>query len=358
MDIFTPRVKKEHIAIFLENMSFLIGCGYTAYDAAHWIVDPGGRKRDKEARAVRAVGMTIIDSLSEGFTLSTAMLRNPKYFGDYAKQIEAAEESGQVAEVLDQIVTSIRESESLTQKIKSAMTYPIIVLSVTFGVAWYLFSFVIPDILGMLTDVTGTESVPPTTKLVMSITDWMKQYGLSVLLLLIGLIVLLVFLAKGPLKWFFHRLYTRLPLIGKITLASNVTSWMASMRYMLQAGAPMANALATASDSIKNVYMKHQAREAYVLFATAGTAVADALAKCSFFTAMELGTINIGLESGEIVEVLRRLAQRRKEEADKAISAFIAALNPLIICILGIIVGVIVMSVYGPLINITQNLNA
>ena len=358
MDIFTPKVKKEHIAIFLENMSFLIGCGYTAYDAAHWIIDPGGKKRDSESRAVRVVGSSIIDSLSEGFTLSTAMLRSPKYFGDYAKQIEAAEESGQVAEVLDQIVSSIRESAGLTQKLKSAMTYPIIVLSITFGVAWYLFSYVIPNILGMLTDVTGTESIPPTTQLVMNITDWMKQYGLALLFLIASIVVLTLFLANGPLKWAFHRMYTRMPLIGKISLASNVTSWMSSMKYMLQAGAPMASALSTAADSIKNVYMRDQAREAYVLFATTGTAVADALSKCAFFTAMELGTINIGMESGEIVEVLNRLSQRRKEEAEKAISAFIAALNPIIICILGVIVGVIVMSVYGPLINITQSINA
>ena len=253
MDIFTPKVKKEHIAIFLENMSFLIGCGYTAYDAAHWIIDPGGKKRDSESRAVRVVGSSIIDSLSEGFTLSTAMLRSPKYFGDYAKQIEAAEESGQVAEVLDQIVSSIRESAGLTQKLKSAMTYPIIVLSITFGVAWYLFSYVIPNILGMLTDVTGTESIPPTTQLVMNITDWMKQYGLALLFLIASIVVLTLFLANGPLKWAFHRMYTRMPLIGKISLASNVTSWMSSMKYMLQAGAPMASALSTAADSIKNV---------------------------------------------------------------------------------------------------------
>ena len=281
------------------------------------------------------------------------MLRHPQFFGEYAKQVEAAEVSGQVAQVLDQIVSSIRESSGLKHKIKSAMIYPIIVLSITFGVAWYLFTYTIPDILNMVADL-GSGEVPPMTQLVMRITAWMEIYAVPLVLIIVSIILILVFCGKGPFKRLFHRFYTKLPLISKISVATNVCTWMQSLKYMLMAGSPMGESLSAAADSMTNIYMQKQANDAYILFASTGIAVNEALKEFEFLTAMELSTINVGLQSDQIVEVLNRLYLRRKEEAEKSINAFITALNPMIICILGLVVGVIVVAVYGPLMNVTS----
>lgn len=354
MAIFQPKIKKKDIALFLENLAFMLSCGYNAYDAVYWVVESTKvKKHDKEGARIRLLGNSLLKDLSEGYALSTSMERNQKYFEAYAKQLEAAEISDNVYQVLDQIVANIREDNELKHKIKSALYYPIIVLSITIGVAWYLFTYVIPDILEMLVDV-GSGEVPPMTQMVMSIADWMGRYGLLSVALIVACIALIVFFAKGPFKRQFHRLYTKLPLAAKISLASNVCTWMQSMKYMLAAGSPMAQAMSSAADSMVNVYLRKQANDSYYLYATSGIPVADSLQSCSFLTAMELATINVGLESGQIVEVLTRLAKRRKDETEKAIQAFTTALNPAIICILGIIVGVIVMSVYGPLMNVTS----
>lgn len=328
MTLFQPKIKKNDVAIFLENLSFLLSCGYTSYDAVYWVCESTSHKRDKESRRVQIIGRALLRDLSEGFALSTAMIHNPVYFGDYAKQVEAAEESGQVAEVLDQIVTNIRESGDLKHKIRSAMMYPIIVLTITIGIAWYLFSFVIPDILDMLTSVGGGDT-PGMTQVIMNITNWMSVYAIPLILVVIAAILVLIVLAKGPFKMPAHRLYTKMPLISKISLASNVCTWMQSMRYMLYAGSPMANALSTAADSMTNIALKKEANEAASIYSNSGVAVATALSKCSFLTAMELSTINIGLEAGRITEVLQRLADRRKHETEKAITAFTTALNPI-----------------------------
>lgn len=355
MTLFAPKIKKEDIAVFLENLSFLLGCGYTAFDAVTWVCEGTKVKRDAEAKRIQYIGNTLLTDLREGYALSTAMLHNPQFFDDYAKQVEAAEESDQVAEVLDQIVTNIREAGDLKHKIKSAMMYPAMVLTITVVVTWYLFTNVIPGILDTLASVGGGD-IPPLTQMVMDITAWMQIYSVPTILMLIAIILILVILAKGPMKMQFCRLYTRLPLISKITLASNVTSWMQSMRYMLYAGSPMAHAMSTAAESMTNIYLKKQASEAYYLFATSGIPVPEALKSCSFLSAMEISTINVGLESGQVTEILYRLGKKRKEETDKAIHAFTTALNPVIICILGAVVGVIMLSVYGPLINITGSI--
>lgn len=354
MTLFEPKIKKTDLAILFENISFLLSCGYNSYDAVYWVCQSTmAKKRDKEGKRIRYLGESLLKDLSEGFSLSTAMLHNPKYYEEYAKQVQSGEESGRLPQVLDQIVQSIRESDTLKHKIRSAMMYPAFVLVITFGVAWYLFSFVIPDILDMLADVGGGE-IPTMTRIVMNITEWMKVYALPVIILVFVAILLIVFLGKGPMKKQFHKAYTRLPLISKISIASNVCTWMQSLRYMLAAGSPTAQAMSAAADTMTNIYLREQANEAYYLYASSGIPVPEALKKCTFLSAIELSTINIGLESGTIEEVLKRLAARKKDETEKAINAFTTALNPIVICVLGVVVGVIVMAVYGPLINVTS----
>ena len=93
-----------------------------------------------------------------------------------------------------------------------------------------------------------------------------------------------------------------------------------------------------------------------MLYASSGIPVPEALRECKFLSTMEVNTINIGLESGEVENILERLADRRYQETERSISAFIALLNPILICILGVIVGVIVLAVYGPILNITQTI--
>lgn len=354
MTLFQPRFKKKHLAIIFEQISFLLSCGYNSYDAVFTICETAkSKKRDKENASVRFLGEKLLKDLSEGYSLSMAMARNPQYFEEYAKQVEAGEESDRVVQVLEQISLSIREDSNLKHKIRSAMIYPIAVLTITFAVAWYLFSFVIPDVLDMLVDV-GAGTVPPMTAFVMGITDWLKIYAIPLVFIVIAIVLLIVFLAKGPLKKTFHRMYIKLPLISKISLASNVCAWMQSMRFMIAAGSPMATAMSAAADSMVNTALRKQANDAYYLHASSGIPVGDALKECTFLSGLELGTINIGLESGRVVEVLKLLAQRKKEETEKAIQAFTTMLNPIVICILGVIVGVIMMSVYGPLIGVTS----
>lgn len=355
MALFQPSVKKNHVAVFLENLAFLLGCGYTAYDAVCWIVKGDGSRPDREGRAVQYIARELQKDLAEGFSLSAAMSRNKKFFEQYAPRIAAAEESGRMQDILEQIVQSIRESSDLGHKLKSAMVYPAIVLTATIGIAWYLFTFVIPKILNMIADV-GSGEVPPITQMVMNITAWMQNYAVLTVVVGVGFVALLVFCAKVPFRKAFHRMYTRMPIISKVSVASNATAWMQSMRYMLEAGAPMDEALLAAAKSMTNVYLKNQALIVYQDYTSSGTPVSELLQNCTFLTSIELGTISVGLESGSIVEILRRLAIRKKSDADKAISSFVALLNPFIIIVLGAIVGVVVMSVYSPLLNITNTI--
>ena len=116
----------------------------------------------------------------------------------------------------------------------------------------------------------------------------------------------------------------------------------------------MADALSAAADSISNHYIQKKANAAFVVFASTGIAASKALAEFTFLTAIELSSLSIGLRANRAIEVLDRLYKQRKKEAEKSIDAFITALTPMIIVILGLVVGVIILAVYGPIFNTTS----
>ena len=132
---------------------------------------------NKSADGIRSVAALLLPSLSEGFSLHESMALYPKYFETYVNQVEVGEAAGKTGDVLNRISDQIKNANKIMGKLKSALSYPVMVLAFTFAAAAYLFTSVIPDMLNMLTDI-GVAELPATTQLVMNIGDWMKQNGL------------------------------------------------------------------------------------------------------------------------------------------------------------------------------------
>lgn len=359
--ITTTNISKASIACLFENLAFLLSVRFTACDAVERIIESAykSKKRDKKTKGMIAAANLLIGDLREGCSLSTAMENHSNVFGKYAKQVEASENSGQTPEMLERMAKTIEQSANTQGKIRAALAYPAFVFVLTLVIAWYLFSNVLPDMLKTLTDISGNvASVPATTKLVMQISEFTQQHGLAFACFVGIVIVVWVVLSKGPLKLQFAKLYATMPLIGSVISNNNITIYLNAMRYVLYANTPMAQALKTAAEAVPNLFIKTQAANAYYLYSTAGVSLTEAMLEMKFLTSMELSTISVGADSGRIVEVLDRLAERRQQESNKSIQSFVSALNPIIICFLGVIVGVIVLGAYSPLINISKTFSA
>lgn len=350
---FGASIKKADLADFFQKASMLLEAGYDITSSCELLAAKSNKKHDKSADGIARVAELLLPDLREGFALSEAMGNYPKYFEAYINQIQVGEAAGKTSDVLARLYDQIKNANKIMQKLKSAMTYPIVVLVMTFAAAGYLFTSVMPDMIGMLSEV-GTGELPAMTQLVMDIGDWIKANGIFLITVILGSIIGLVVYSKTIGQMAMARFVTKAPLIGKIIENNSVARYLRNWQQMMLAGAEMSVALKSASDSVDNVYLKAQFMNAYEDYTLNGTAVFETLEKVDALRAMELQTVRVGLETGKIAKVLGILATDREFEAERSVNRLTAAVNPILMAVVGGVVGVLVMAIYGPIISVTD----
>ena len=351
-------IKKKDVAEYFQKMSMLISSGYDACSATELLSKKSSSKRrkDKTADGLRRVAELVLPGLLEGYALWQALSSYPKYFGQYIKQIEVGEMSGQTASVLLRISDQIKNSNKIMRKLRSAMTYPVAVLVFTFAAAMYLFSSVLPDMLAMLSDV-GVEELPATTQLVMDFGEWIKSNGVLLAVLIIGFILFLVIYSKTIGQATMSRIAAHAPLIGKIIQNNSMAEFFGNWQLMLLAGAEMSVAMKSAAEAVPNKYMRRLLTGAYYEYSENGIPVFETLSPLEIVRELEVQTIHVSMEGNRITEMLGILAEDRTYEAERSIQSFTAAINPILIGVVGVIVGIIVLSVYQPIISVSNSLN-
>ena len=353
MALFGTRIRKTDVADFFQKVAMLIDSGYDICSSCELLAKRDGRRKDHSADGIRKVAELLLPDLREGFTLHESMESHPKYFEQYTKQVEVGETSGNLTDVLNRLYDQIRNASRVMSKLKSALTYPVIVLAATFAAAAYLFTSVMPDMINMLLDV-GVGETPAMTQLVLDVGTWFSTHAGQLITLILVIVVVLVLYAKTIGRRTAAHFATRIPLIGKVVENNAVAIFMRGWQQMLLAGAEMSVALRTSAESIGNIYIRGQFMEAWRAYAEEGIPVFETLETVDAMREMELQTIQVAVQSGKMAKVLGVLAADREFEAERAINRLTAAVNPILMAIVGIIVGVLVMAIYGPIISVTD----
>lgn len=350
-------IKKGDLADFFQKMAMLLDAGYDTCSAVTLLATPppAEKKRDKSAEGVRSVAELLLPTLTEGFSLHESMEQYPKYFGTYVHQVGVGEAAGKTGEVLGRISDQIKNASKIMGKLKSALAYPIIVLVFTFSAALYLFTNVIPDMLSMLTSVGVTE-LPATTQLVMSIGAWLKGNAVPLIIIVGGGTAFLIVYSKTVGRAAMSRIYTGIPLIGRVVQNNAMVLYFRNWQQMILAGAEMSVALKSAADSVTNLYIRRLLSEAQMEYQENGIPVFEALRPVFCLRELEIQTIQVAMESDKLGRSLGILAEDREYEATKSINAMTTALNPILMVIVGLIVGVLVLSVYQPIISVSSSL--
>lgn len=352
-------IRKKDLADFFQKMSMLLDTGYDACSAVELLAYKPEKKKkghaDHSADGIRKVADILLPDLKEGFSLHEAMGGYPKYFGEYVNQVEVGEASGKTADVLLRISDQIKNASKIMSKLKSAMAYPIFTLVATFAAAAYLFTAVMPDMLAMLADV-GASEMPASTKLVMAVGDWCKANGLFLLLIIGSIVAFLVVYSKTIGKNTMARVATKIPLLGRVVQNNAMTLYFKNFQQMVLAGAEMSVALKSAAESVTNLYIRRLLMEAQANYAENGIAVYEALRDVEVIRELELQTIQVAMEGDKLPRTLGILGEDREFEATKSINAMTSAINPIMMLIVGAVVGVLVMSIYGPIISVSSSL--
>lgn len=356
---FGRSVKKADVGDFCQKMAMLLETGYDATAAVELLgATPEDKKRgDHSADGIRRVANLLLPPLHEGFTLHEAMDtdRARKFFGPYINQVEVGEASGKTAEVMQRIYDQIKNANKIMSKLRGALAYPLFTLVFTFGAAGYLFTAVIPDMLNMLAEV-GVGELPSTTKLVMAIGTWFKSNGLFLLTLILILIVFLVVYSKTIGKATMSRILTGVPFLGKVVQNNAMTMFFRSWEQMIEAGAEMSVALKSASEAISNLYIQRCMRDAQREYMENGIPVYEAIRPVFCVRELEIQTIQVALEGDKLAKTLKILGDDREFEATKSINKMTTAINPIMMIIVGIVVAILVLSVYQPIISVSSSL--
>lgn len=295
----------------------------------------------------------IKNDVSQGQTLSSALAKNPKYFDKlYVSMVKAGEASGSLDVVLVRLAKSKEDSEELKGRVKGAMIYPIIVVTVSFIIVYGLMSFVVPRFVEMFAGA-GME-MPALTQVVINISAVMAKFWHVILVAVVGGIFLLIKTIKTPKgKEKFDKFILKIPMIGTLLRKVSVARFTRTMATLLSSGVPILLAFDIASETSGNTVIS----KAVVLARNSikeGNTIAKPLEQSGEFPVMVTQMIEVGEESGTITEMLNKISDFMETDIKQGIQALVSAMEPLAIVIMAVVVGTIVIALFLPLFDISD----
>jgi type IV pilus assembly protein PilC len=336
-------VKPRDVAIFSRQIATMMASGVPMVQSFEIIAD--GQKNIR----FKNILTDVKQGIEGGSALHEALAKYPVQFDElYRNLVHAGEASGVLDTVLDTVATYKEKTETLKAKIKKALFYPMMVLAVALLVSMIMLLFVVPVFAQTFKDA-GAE-LPAPTQIVINASEFMKAYWWAVIFGIIGSVVALVMAKKRSVKFahFLDRVMLKLPVIGNILRQSAIARFARTLGVTFRAGVPLVEALdavAGATGSIVYGDAVRQMREDV----SVGHQLQLAMRQTGVFPNMVVQMTGIGEESGALDHMLFKVAEFYEEEVSNAVDTLATLLEPLIMVILGALVGGMVISLYLPI---------
>ncbi len=336
-------IKPADIAVFTRQMATMMKAGVPLVQSFEIVAE--GLEKPK----MRTLVTGIKNDVASGSGLAPSLAKHPRFFDDlFCSLIASGEESGTLEVMLDRVATYKEKTEQLKAKIKKAMTYPTAVVVVAIVVTGILLVKVVPQFAETFRSF-GSD-LPAFTLFVLGISNFVQKWWFVILLGIIGSVYLFreVKLRSVKFSEWLDRLALRLPVVGEIVHDSVVARFSRTLATTFAAGVPLVDALdSSAGASGNSVYAKgiRQIRDDV----TTGTTLYQATKATGLFPNMLLQMISIGEESGALDEMLDKVATHYEEAVDNAVDSLSSLMEPVIMSILGVLVGGLMIAMYLPI---------
>ena len=337
------KVKPGDVAVFSRQIATMMASGVPMVQAFDIIADGQKNVRFKN------ILVDVKQNIEGGASLHEALGKHPLQFDElYCNLVHAGETSGVLDTVLDTVATYKERTEALKKKIKKALFYPMMVLAVVIVVIMIMLLFVVPVFSKTFQDA-GAE-LPAPTQLLLSASNFMQSYWYIVVTILVGSIVGVI-MAKNRSPKFAHfldRLALKLPVMGNITRNSAVARFARTLGVTFRAGVPLVEALDAVSGATGNAVYGDAVKQMRDDIAV-GHQLQLAMKQTGLFPNMVVQMTAIGEESGALDNMLFKVAEFYEEEVENAVDTLSTLLEPLIMVVLGTIVGGMVVALYLPI---------
>ncbi len=341
-------IKGQDISIFSRQMATMMSAGVPLVQSLEIV----GRGHSNPTMGEMILG--IKTSIEGGSTLAESLAKYPRHFDDlFVNLVDAGEKSGALETLLDKIATYKEKTESLKKKVKKAMTYPAAVIFVAIIVTGILLYFVVPQFASLFKGFGA--DLPAFTKMVISLSDFIKGYWWLVIGWGLGTFFALreAHIRSPKVRRFTDRLMLRLPVIGDILYKSAVARFARTLSTMFAAGVPLVEAMDSVARAAGNIIFTEAIMTMRDQVAT-GQQLQLTMQQTGLFPPMAVQMVAIGEESGSLDHMCAKVADFYEEEVDAMVDNLTALLEPMIMVVLGILVGGLVVAMYLPIFKIGQ----
>ena len=345
--LFTPKLKALDRVLFTRQLSTLLASSMPIEESLNAIA------QQNEKQSNKALIMGIRSRVLEGNSLAQSLLEYPSSFSNlYCSSVAAGEQSGFLDQVLDNLSNYLEREHESYRNVEMALMYPIILLIVAFVIVGALMVYVLPDMIDVIEN-TG-QTLPWATTLLISVTELLKSFWW---VLLCGILALSLFIRgilnreKVRLIWDAYKF--SLPIIGKIIRSSNSARFSNTLSILTKSGIPLVDAMKIASEVVANKALQTDLRTA-TQDVVEGKSLRESLENISHFPPMMMHMIGSGEQSGELDQMLARVAEYQQAEVERLVSTLVKLFEPAMMIIMGGTVLFIVMAVLLPILSMNQ----
>lgn len=347
------RVKLRDMALFCRQLSTLINAGVSLVRALAVL------ERQTHNPRLKFIIRQMTHDVEDGMALSRAMSKFPREFSNlFVGMVRAGEVGGVLDETMQRMATFLEKDLELRRKVKSAMTYPVIVILFATGIVIFLSTWIVPKFMQLFRDLGVKEDQFPLPTLIMKrfseflINKW--------IFLVVGLIAFVIAFSVFIRTRFGKRIYDwvklKVPILGPINHKIILARFARTFGTLMGSGVPILQAMDTTAGAIDNDILSRAIMEARTAIRE-GERIADPLERSRLFPPMVVHMVSVGEETGSLDQMLQKVADFYESEVDAALHALASTIEPVMIVILGVIVLFILISVFLPLITIIQNLS-
>ncbi|MDF3057439.1 MAG: pilus biosynthesis protein PilC [Rariglobus sp.] len=344
-------INNAGLTVFTRQLATLVNAGMPIMRSLETLA------RQEKNLPFKEVVESLVESIRSGSNFSDGLLQHPKVFDRlYVNMVKAGEAGGVLGTVLERLSRFMEKAEKIKGKVKSAMTYPVIIVFVAVGIVGALMIFVIPQFEKIFSGMLKGKAMPGLTLAVLSVSNFIKDHYL----ITIGIIVVGYFAFKAwhktrggtrAVDWFL----LHAPGVGPLFLKSSISRFTRTLGTLLASGVPILQALLITRDTSGNVHVADALNVVHDRVKE-GDNVARPLDSTKVFPTMVTSMIEVGEETGALPEMLNRVADTYDDEVDNSVAGLTSIIEPVMIVFMAVMVGTIVIALFLPIIEIIKGL--
>ncbi len=344
---FAHRISRTEIAIFTRQLATLLKAGLPLEESMTVLIE------QIESERFKKIVIQIREKVKEGNALSSALSDHPKVFSElYCHMVRAGEASGALDLVLERVASFLEQRIQQQRKIRAAMAYPVLMSIIGIAVIIFLMLFVIPTITTIFTEMN--QQLPLPTQIMITTSQFLRRFWPFIAVLVFCLYMVVRHYTNTEYgRWLKDKLSLKIPFWGDLIKKIAVARFAQTMGTLVGGGLPLLDALRIARHIVGNQVMA-AAIDRVALCVQGGEEIAPPLKREGIFPPIVIHMVSVGEKSGQMEEMLQKIEESYYTEVQATISGLTSILEPLIILIMGILVGFIVLSILWPIFEINQ----